>query len=114
MEENYKKSIHRIKKLSESVKRRTDVYSGLAKIGDKETARSMRALQKAPSPGKKLQKIGLGLLLAPEPVTTPIGCALIVTGKILEKKYNSSTIADIGNETTNTIDSIKDIKDTIN
>ncbi|HSB56262.1 MAG TPA: hypothetical protein VLD38_00425 [Nitrosopumilaceae archaeon] len=114
MEENYKKSIHRIKKLRESVKRRTDVYSGLASIGDKETARSMRALQKAPSPGKKLQKIGLGLLLAPEPVTTPIGCALIVTGKILEKKYNSSTIADIGNETTNTIDSIKDIKDTIN
>ena len=114
MNENYKKSIHRIKGLRESVKRRSDVYSGLANIGDKETARSLRALQKAPSPGKKLQKIGLGLLLAPEPVTTPIGCALIVTGKILEKKYNSSTIVDIGNETTNTIDTIKDIKDTIN
>lgn len=114
MNENYKKSIHRIKKLRESVKRRSDIYSGLAKIEDKETARSMRALQKAPSPGRKLQKIGLGLLLAPEPVTTPIGCALIITGKILEKKYNGSTIADIGNETTNTIDTIRDIKDTIN
>jgi len=114
MNENYKKSIHRIKKLGESVKRRSDVYSGLVKIEDKETARSMRALQKAPSPGRKLQKIGLGLLLAPEPVTTPIGCALIITGKILEKKYNGSTIADIGNETTNTIDTIRDIKDTIN
>ncbi|MGI0003655.1 MAG: hypothetical protein ACRD91_05520 [Nitrosopumilaceae archaeon] len=113
MDENHKKSIHRIKKLTESVKRRNEVYSGLANIEDKETARSMRVLQKAPSPGKKLQKIGLGLLLAPEPVTTPIGCALIVTGKILEKKYNSTTIVDIGNETTNTIDTIKDIKDTI-
>ena len=114
MDENHKKSIHRIKKLTESVKRRNEVYSGLANIEDKETAKSMRALQKAPSPGKKLQKIGLGLLLAPEPVTTPIGCVLMVTGKILEKKYNSTTIADIGNETTNTIDTIKDIKDTIN
>ncbi|MGI0009732.1 MAG: hypothetical protein ACRD92_08965 [Nitrosopumilaceae archaeon] len=113
MDENHKKSIHRIKKLTESVKRRNEVYSGLANIEDRGTARSMRALQKAPSSGKKLQKIGLGLLLAPEPVTTPIGCALIVTGKILEKKYNSTTIVDIGNETTNTIDTIKDIKDTI-
>ena len=114
MDDNHKKSIHRIKKLTESVKRRNEVYSGLANIEDRETAKSMRALQKAPSPGKKLQKIGLGLLLAPEPVTTPIGCALMVTGKILEKKYNSTTIVDIGNETTNTIDTIKDIKDTIN
>ena len=114
MDENHRKSIHRIKKLTESVKRRSDVYSGLAKIEDSETARSMRALRKAPSPGKKMQKIGLGLLLAPEPITTPIGCALMVAGKILEKKYNSSTIMDVGHETNNTIDAIKDIKDTIN
>jgi len=114
MDEHYKKGIHRIKKLTESVKRRSEVYSGLAKIDDGGTARSMRALQEAPSPGKKLQKIGLGLLLAPEPVTTPLGCALMITGKILEKKYNSSTIVDIGNETTNTVDTIKDIKDAIN
>ena len=114
MDENHRKSIHRIKKLTESVKRRSDVYSGLAKIEDSETARSMRALRKAPSPGKKMQKIGLGLLLAPEPVTTPLGCALIVAGKVLEKKYNSSTIMDIGHETNNTINAIKDIKDTIN
>ena len=114
VEEHYKKGIHRIKKLTESVKRRNEVYSGLANMEDGETARSMRALQKAPSPGKKLQKIGLGLVLAPEPVTTPIGCALMITGKILEKKYNSATITDIGHETSNTIGTIKDIKDTIN
>lgn len=114
MDEHYKKDIHRIKKLAESAKRRNEVYSGLAKIDSKGTAKSMRVLRKAPSPGKKIQKIGLGLLLAPEPVTTPIGCALIVAGKVLEKKYNSATISDIGQETNNTIYSIKDIKDTIN
>ena len=114
MDEHYKKGIHRIKKLTESVKRRNEIYSGLAKIDDGGTARSMRALQKAPSPGKKLQKIGLGLVLAPEPITTPLGCALMVAGKILEKKYNSSTIVDVGHETKSTISTIKDIKETIN
>ena len=114
MDEYYKKGIHRIKKLTESVKRRSEVYSGLAKIEDKETARSMRALRKTPSPGKKMQKIGLGLVLAPEPITTPLGCALMVAGKILEKKYNSATIMDVGHETSNTVDAIKDIKDAIN
>ena len=114
MDEHYKKGIHRIKKLTESVKRRSEIYSGLAKMDDRETARSMRALQKAPSPGKKMQKIGLGLALAPEPITTPIGCALMVAGKILEKKYNSATIMDIGHETNNAVDTLKDIKDTIN
>lgn len=114
MDENHRKSIHRIKKLTESVKRRTEVYSGLAKMDDRGTARSMRALQKAPSPGKKMQKIGLGLVLAPEPVTTPLGCALMVAGKILEKKYNSATIMDVGHEAKNTSDTIKDIRDAIN
>jgi hypothetical protein len=114
MDEHYRKGIHRIKKLTESVKRRNEVYSGLAKMDSKGTARSMRVLQKAPSPGKKMQKIGLGLALAPEPITTPIGCALMITGKILEKKYNSATIMDIGHETSNTVDTLKDIKDTIN
>lgn len=114
MDENHRKSIRRIKKLTESVKRRNEVYSGIAKMDDTGTARSMRALQKAPSPGKKIQKIGLGLLLAPEPLTTPIGCALMVAGKILEKKYNSTTIVDVGHETKNTVNTIRDIKDAIN
>ena len=113
MDEHHKKGIHRIKKLTESVKRRNEIYSGLANMDSKGTARSVRALQKAPSPGKKMQKIGLGLLLAPEPVTTPIGCALMITGKILEKKYNSATITDIGHETTNTINAIQGFKDAI-
>jgi len=114
MDEPYKKDIHRIKKLTESVKRRSEIYSGLAKMDDTGTVRSMRALQKAPSPGKKMQKIGLGLVLAPEPITTPIGFALIVAGKIFEKKYNSATIGDIGHETNNTVDIMRDIKDIIN
>jgi len=114
MNEKYYKNIHKIKKITESVKRRAQIYSGLAKIDDRGTARSIRALQKAPSPGKKMQKIGLGLALAPEPLTTPIGCALMAVGKILEKKYNSTTIVDVGHETKNTFGTIRDFKDAIN
>ncbi|MGQ0795695.1 MAG: hypothetical protein ACT4N5_05885 [Nitrosopumilaceae archaeon] len=114
MAENYKKSIHRVKKITESINRRAKIYSEIAKIDDRGTARSMRALQKAPSPGKKMQKIGLGLVLAPEPVTTPIGIALMAAGKIIEKKYNSSTIVDVGHTTKNTISSIKDIRESMN
>lgn len=114
MDEKYRKDIHKIKKITESVNRRAEIYSGLAKIEDRGTAGSMRALQKAPSPGKTMQKIGLGLALAPEPITTPIGFALIAAGKILEKKYKSATIVDVGHETKSTFGTIRDFKDTIN
>jgi hypothetical protein len=85
----------------------------MSKIDDKGTARSMRSLQKAPSPGKKMQKIGVALLLAPEPVTTPIGLALMGAGTILNKKYNGATIHDIGHETKNTISTINDFKSSV-
>jgi hypothetical protein len=85
----------------------------MSKIDDKGTARSMRSLQKAPSPGKKMQKIGVALLLAPEPVTTPIGLALMGAGTILNKKYNSATIHDIGHETKSTISTINDFKSSV-
>lgn len=116
MDENHRKSIHRIKKLTESIKRRNEVYSGIAKMDDRGTARSMRALQKAPSPGKKLQKIGWIVFWIPEPtgITNAIGAPMILGGKYLDRVYNSATIFDVGHQTKNTIGSIRDFKDTIN
>jgi hypothetical protein len=38
----------------------------------------------------------------------------MAAGKILEKKYNSSTIVDVGHETKNTFGTIRDFKDAIN
>ncbi len=116
MDENHRKSIHRIKKLTESVKRRNEVYSGLAKIDDKGISSSLRPLQKAPAPGKKLQKIGFIVFWIPEPtmISNVIAVPIIVGGKYLEKVYNSSTISDVGHETKYTVGMLKDIKDTIN
>lgn len=113
MVDHLKTRLDKVRKASDSVKRRASLYSDMSKIDDKGTARSMRSLQKAPSPGKKMQKIGVALLLAPEPVTTPIGLALMGAGTILNKKYNGATIHDIGHETKRTISTISDFKSSV-
>ncbi|MCE9617867.1 MAG: hypothetical protein K8Q88_05855 [Nitrosarchaeum sp.] len=113
MVDHLKIRLEKLRKVSDSAKRRASLYTDMSKIDDKGTARSMRSLQKASSPGKKMQKIGVALVLAPEPVTTPIGIALMATGKILEKKYNGATIHDIGHETKHTISTINDFKSTV-
>ena len=73
------------------------------------------ALQKAPAPGKKLQKVGFLMLWVPEPtgVTCAIGGPMIVAGRYLEKKYNSATIGDVGSHTKNTFSSIRDFKNSV-
>ncbi len=116
MEEDYRKSIHRIKKINESIKRRAEVYLGLSGIDDRGTARSIKALQRAPAPGKKLQKIGFILFWIPEPfgITNAIGGPMILAGRYLDKVYNGATISDIGHETKNFVGAVTDFKEKIN
>lgn len=113
MVDHIKSRLDKIKKATDSVKRRTSLYNDMSKIDDKGTARSMRCLEKAPSPGKKMQKIGLAILLAPEPFTTPIGLALMGAGTVFNKKYNGATIHDIGHETKAAISTISDFKSNV-
>jgi len=108
-----KARLDKIRKVSDSAKRRASLYNDMSKIDDRGTARSMRCLEKAPAPGKKMQKIGLIMFLSPEPVTTPIGLALMGAGTIISKKYNGATIKDIGQETKNTISTISDFKGSV-
>ena len=104
--------LEKLRRISDSAKRRADLYSDMSKMDDSKTARSLSALQKAPAPGKKLQKVGFLMLWVPEPtgVTCAIGGPMIVAGRYLEKKYNSATINDVGHQTKNTISSIRDFK----
>ncbi len=115
MDENYKEHIARIKRIGESAKRRTEIYSRLAGLDDRGTARSLGALQRAPAPGKKLQKVGFILFWIPEPllITNAIAVPMIITGKYLDKVYNGSTISDVGHETKNVVGTISDIKEQI-
>ena len=115
MPDALKERLDKIRKFSDSAKRRADLYTDVAKIDDTRTARSLGALQKASAPGKKLQKIGFLMLWVPEPtgVTCAVGGPMIIAGRYLDKKYNGATIHDIGNETKSTMSSIKDFKSSV-
>ncbi len=110
-----REKIKQMKLIKESLTRRSSIYSNLAKIDDKGTARSLGALQRASAPGKKMQKIGFIMFWVPEPtgITNAIGGPMILAGRYLDKVYNGSTISDIGNETKNTFSAINDFKKAI-
>ena len=115
MNDPLKARLAKLQKFSESAKRRANLYSDIAQMDDSKTARSLGALQKAPAPGKKLQKIGFLMLWIPEPtgVTCAIGGPMIVAGRYFYKKYNGSTIHDIGHHTKSTISTISDFRKTV-
>ena len=115
MPDALKERLDKIRKFSDSAKRRANLYTDMVKMDDTHTARSLGALQKASAPGKKLQKIGFLMLWVPEPtgVTCAVGGPMIIAGRYLDKKYNGATIHDIGNETKSTMSSIKDFKSSV-
>ena len=109
---------HKLKKIqtmSGSIKRRTSLYSDLSKVSDKKTSQSLSALNRAPAPGKKLQKIGFIMCWVPEPtgVTCAIGGPMILAGKYLDRVYNGSTLNDIGSQTKDTCSTIHDFKNSL-
>ena len=57
MKDPLQKHIEKLKIMKESAKRRNGLYSNLLKLNDKDTSRSLRALTKAPAPGKKFKKL---------------------------------------------------------
>ena len=107
--------LQRLRNMSESARRRAGMYADIATMDDRRTTDSLSGLQRAPAPGKKLQKIGFLMLWVPEPtgITCAIGGPMIVAGRYLDKKYNGATIRDVGHETRNTISSIRDFKTTV-
>ncbi len=107
--------LEKLQKSAESAKRRANLYTDVAKMNEGPNTSSLGALQKASAPGKKLQKIGFLMLWVPEPtgVTCAVGAPLIVAGRYLDKKYNGSTIHDIGHETKHAFTSIRDFKNSI-
>jgi len=115
MKDPLQKHIERLKIMRESAKRRSALYSDLTKLDDKNTTRSLRALTKAPAPGKKIQKIGFIMFWIPEPtgITCAVGGPMILAGKYLEKVYNGSKITDVNNHTKETFSTIHDFKNSV-
>lgn len=113
--DKYQERLRKLKLASESVKRRTGIYSEISDIDNKHTAKSMSVLRKAPDPGGKMQKIGFIIFWIPEPfgITNAIGAPMILAGKYLEKRYNGSTLPDIGKTTKNNAHTISSFKDAV-
>ena len=104
--------IRKLRLMGESAKRRSNIYSGISDLDDKKTATSLGALNRASAPGKKIQKLGFLMLWIPEPtgVTCVVGAPMILAGRYLDKKYNGSTLKDIGEHTKEALTSINNFK----
>ena len=115
MDDHLNMRLKKLKTISESARRRASLYSDLSKVDDKRTAQSLRALQKAPDPGRKIKKVGFIIFWFPEPtgITHVIGAPMILAGKYLEGVYNGSTIHDIATETKNATSSLHDFKQSV-
>ena len=107
--------IEKLKIMKESANRRNELYSDITKLDDKNTRRSLRALTKAPAPGKKIQKIGFIMLWIPEPtgITCAVGGPMILAGRYLEKVYNGAKISDVSNHTKDSFSTIHDFKNSV-
>ena len=107
-----KEKIERLRIMKESASRRTDLYNDMGKLHDEKTTQSLGALNRASAPGRKMQKLGFLMLWIPEPtgVTVAVGAPMILAGRYLDKKYNGSTLKDIGHSTNETMSSINQFK----
>ena len=115
MVDHLARRLEKVRKFSDSAKRRASLYTDLTKFDDKSTARSLGCVQRASAPGRKLQKIGFIIFWIPEPtgISNAIGAPMILAGRFLDKKYNGATIHDIGHETKRTISTMNDFKSTV-
>ena len=112
MTDPLREKIERLRIMKESASRRSDLYSDMDKLDDKKTTESLGALNRASAPGKKMQKLGFIMLWIPEPtgVTVALGAPMILAGRYLDKKYNGTTLKDIGHSTNETLSSIHKFK----
>ena len=104
--------IEQLKIMKESASRRSSLYSDIGSLDDRKTSKSLGALNRASAPGKKMQKLGFIMLWIPEPtgVTIAVGAPMILAGRYLDKKYNGTTLKDIGHNTHETLSSIHKFK----
>tara|TARA_Y100000593_G_scaffold91106_1_gene179039 strand:- start:566 stop:913 length:348 start_codon:yes stop_codon:yes gene_type:complete len=112
MTDPLREKIEKLRIMRESASRRSALYSDMGKLDDKKTSQSLGALNRASAPGKKIQKLGFLMLWIPEPtgVTVAVGAPMILAGRYLDKKYNGTTLKDIGHNTHETLTSINQFK----
>ena len=115
MTDPLKAKIEQLKIMKESASRRSGLYSDMGTLDDKKTSQSLGALNRASAPGKKMQKLGFVMLWIPDTtgVTVAVGAPMILAGRYLYKKYNGTTLKDIGHNTHETLSSIHKFKESL-
>ena len=115
MVDSLRAKIQRLKIMKESASRRSSLYSDMGALDNKKTSQSLGALNRASAPGKKMQKLGFVMLWIPEPtgVTVAVGAPMILAGRYLDKKYNGTTLKDLGHNTHETLSSIHKFKESL-
>ena len=102
--------IDRLRRIHDSTAMRASLYADAAKASaGPVTDGSLTYLRRVPAPGKKIQKIGFIMLWVPEPTgaTCAVGAPMILAGRYIEGKYNSSTVHDIGRATKDALSAIR-------
>ena len=115
MKDTLEERVKRLRLMGESAKRRSNLYSGISGLDDKNTAKSLGSLNRASAPGKKMQKLGFIMLWVPEPtgVTCAVGGPMILAGRYLDKVYNGAKISDVHSHTKDSFSTIHDFKDSV-
>ena len=114
MPDDIRARLEEMRAYSESLRRRAGLYREVAGMNGGDTARSLGALQRAPAPGRKLQKIGFIMLWIPEPTgaTIAAGAPMILAGRYLDKRYNGATLKDVGERARSAGAEMSSFKDT--
>jgi len=107
---NQRDNVKKVNVAVDSLKNKVNLYAGLANLNNSGIKEPLKTLIHAPSPGKKVSKIGWVLFWIPEPtmVSNAVGLPMVAAGKVLDRYYSGTTIKHVGEEARKTLHSLEE------
>ena len=107
---NQSDNVKKVNVAVDSLKNKANLYAGLANLNNSGIKEPLKTLIHAPSPGKKVSKIGWVLFWIPEPtmVSNAVGLPMVAAGKVLDRYYSGTTIKHVGEEARKTLHSLEE------
>jgi len=107
---NQSDNVKKVNVAVDSLKNKVNLYAGLANLNNSGIKEPLKTLIHAPSPGKKVSKIGWVLFWIPEPtmVSNAVGLPMVAAGKVLDRYYSGTTIKHVGEEARKTLHSLEE------
>jgi len=110
MSGNQSNNVKKVNVAVDSLKNKVNLYAGLANLKNSAINEPLKSLIHAPTPGKKVSKIGWVLFWIPEPtmVSNAVGLPMIAAGKVLDRYYSDTTIRHVGEEARKALNSLEE------